>query len=59
MNYFSSTQFTDPAPQHPVSLCKCGAQPRLVGKMLDTRHGRTVRMFECECGARSWTEHKE
>lgn len=59
MNYFSSAQFTDPHPQHPVSPCKCGAQPRLVGKMLDTQRGRTVRMFECQCGERRWTEDKE
>jgi hypothetical protein len=59
MSYFSSTQFTGPTPQHPVSPCKCGAQPRLVGKMLDTQHGGIVRMFECQCGERSWTEDKE
>ncbi len=39
--------------------CSCGALPRLKHKMLDPRHGLTVRVFECECGERTWTEDKE
>jgi hypothetical protein len=58
MSVFSSNEFTDPEtlgePQ-----CKCGAQPRIVRKMMDPRTGITVRMFECQCGERSWTEVKE
>jgi hypothetical protein len=34
--------------------CRCGAQLRLVRKMLDPRKGRTIRVFECECGERTW-----
>jgi hypothetical protein len=39
--------------------CKCGAQPIIVRKIMDPKTGKTVRMFECQCGARSWTEAKE
>jgi predicted SprT family Zn-dependent metalloprotease len=39
--------------------CRCGAQPTLVRKMMDPQNGKTVRMFECQCGERLWTEHKE
>jgi hypothetical protein len=39
--------------------CLCGAQLRLKHKMMDPRHGLTVRVFECECGERTWTEDME
>jgi hypothetical protein len=39
--------------------CECGAQPIIVRKVLDPRTGKTIRMFECDCGGRSWTETKE
>jgi hypothetical protein len=39
--------------------CRCGAQPRLVRKIMDPRNGMTVRIFECGCGERSWTEGKQ
>ena len=39
--------------------CKCGAQPMIIRKMMDPKTGKTVRMFECQCGARSWTEAKD
>ena len=35
---------------------RCDAQPRLVREMLDSRSGKTVRMFECKCGERAWAE---
>lgn len=38
--------------------CKCGAQPKIFRKIMDPRTGTTVRMFECECGQRTWTELK-
>ena len=57
MNFFSN-EFSAPKtlgkPQ-----CKCGAQPRVVRKMMDPRTGMTVRVFECQCGERNWTEAKE
>lgn len=39
--------------------CRCGAQPKVVHKMMEPTRGLTVRMFECQCGERSWTEHKD
>ena len=35
---------------------RCGAEPNLVRKILDTRKGRAVRMFECRCGKVSWDD---
>ena len=57
MNLFSSNNFRPQAVREPP--CKCGAQPMIVRKMMDPKTGKTVRMFECQCGARSWTEAKE
>jgi len=58
MNYFSSDTLSGPKIRE-ESRCRCGAQPKLVRKMLDPRSGITVRMFECQCGERRWTEDKE
>jgi hypothetical protein len=58
MNLVSSATYSDSkAREQPA--CKCGAQPIIVRKMMDPKTGKTVRMFECQCGARSWTEAKE
>jgi hypothetical protein len=35
---------------------KCDAQPRLVHKILEPRTGKTIRMYECKCGDRTWSE---
>jgi hypothetical protein len=53
MNLFSSS-ISAPKP-----LREPGAQSRVVRKMMDPQTGKTVRMFECQCGARSWIEAKE
>ena len=38
-------------------LCiKCGAQPRLICKMLEPSTGKTLRMFDCRCGDRTWRD---
>ena len=58
MHLFSSNEFSDVKPLREPP-CKCGAQSRVVRKMMDPQTGKTVRMFECQCGARSWTEAKE
>jgi len=45
---------------NPVRLCgSCGEKPALVRSMLDTLSGRTVRMFECQCGEKTWTEDRK
>jgi hypothetical protein len=35
----------------------CDTQPKLVCKMLDSRSGKTIRMFERRCGERSWDQY--
>jgi len=34
----------------------CTLRPRLIISILDTRKGRTVRMFECRCGEIVWDD---
>jgi hypothetical protein len=58
MNLVSSDTYSGPKPREQPA-CKCGAQPMIVRKMMDSKTGKTVRMFECQCGTRSWTEAKE
>ena len=55
MNYFSSDQLSGAVIREEFR-CRCGAQPKLVRKMMDPHTGRTVRMFECQCGEKSWSE---
>ena len=58
MNYFSSEKFSGSTTRE-ERRCRCDAQPKLVFKMMDPRRGLTVRMFECNCGNRTWTEDSE
>jgi hypothetical protein len=58
MNFYSGDPLSGPKTREEVR-CKCGAQPRLIHKRMDPRRGLTVRMFQCQCGERSWTEGKE
>jgi hypothetical protein len=54
MNYFSSDKMTG---THEDRRCShCDTQPKLVYQMLDSRSGKTIRMFECKCGERSWDQ---
>jgi hypothetical protein len=38
---------------------QCGAQPKLVHRMLDPRKGQTLRMYKCSCGEQIWTTRSE
>jgi hypothetical protein len=38
---------------HPAS--GAGNNPNFTTSMLDSRTGRTFRMFECKCGNKTWT----
>jgi len=38
------------------SCPRCGAQPKLVHRLLDTRNGREALLFQCECGERIWDD---
>jgi len=58
MNYFSNEKFYG-AKAHEDRRCRCGAQPKLAHKMMDPRRGLTIRMFECRCGERTWTEDSD
>jgi hypothetical protein len=34
----------------------CAASPRLTFQFLDSRRGKTVRLYECKCGERIWDD---
>ena len=34
----------------------CAAFPRLAQTILDTRTGKTVRLYQCQCGERIWDD---
>jgi formate dehydrogenase maturation protein FdhE len=34
----------------------CAALPRLAQTMLDSRKGKTVRLFQCQCGETIWDD---
>jgi hypothetical protein len=38
------------------SCPRCDTIPSLARQILDSRNGKTVRMFECKCGKHSWSE---
>ena len=42
-----------------VRCDRCGAKPKLIEKMLDPRKGQTLRMYNCTCGAQTWTSSAE
>lgn len=58
MNYIRKDEFSGPGPRD-ETVCRCGAQPATVRKRIDPRTGKTARMFECQCGQRSWTDAKQ
>jgi hypothetical protein len=35
---------------------RCGATPRIVQTILNSRTGRTVHLYQCECGERIWDD---
>jgi hypothetical protein len=51
----SSQERDDFAGEH--TCCKCLATINLVRAIVDSKTGRTVRMFECsDCGQRTWED---
>jgi hypothetical protein len=38
----------------PIFCPKCASELRLMINILDTRKGKTVRLFRCECGEFVW-----
>jgi hypothetical protein len=44
---------------NPIPACShCGEKPALLRKILNPQNGRTIRMFKCGCGERTWSEDK-
>jgi hypothetical protein len=58
MKYVSSDKFTGDQTRED-RRCRCGALPTIVRHIMDPTRRITVRMLECHCGERSWTEHKD
>jgi hypothetical protein len=56
MNYFSTGKISGSKAREDRRCSHCGAQPKLVSKMMDPRRGRTVRVFECVCGEQTWAD---
>ena len=56
MNFFSSEKLTGKETREDGRCKKCDAQPYLVRRILDPLTGKTIRMFECKCGSRTWSE---
>jgi Protein of unknown function (DUF2934) len=49
-----------PAAKPETPRCsKCGKEPAFVIAVLDTAKDRKFRMYECKCGNRMWTWHKD
>ena len=46
-----------PTNEQSVPRCPvCAAFAHLTAKLLDSRSGRTVRLFQCQCGERVWDD---
>jgi hypothetical protein len=54
MNFISTKPMTNSETKEPRRCIRCGAEPKLVGTMLDSNKGRTIRMFRCQCGEQTW-----
>jgi hypothetical protein len=54
MKYFSTRHMSGAEIKEPRRCTRCSAEPKLVGTMLDSNKGRTIRMFRCQCGAQTW-----
>ena len=49
---------TGPETKVPPRCSRRSAEPKLVGTMLDSNEGRTIRMFKCECVEQTWISEK-
>jgi hypothetical protein len=58
MNFISTKLMTGSETNQPRRCIRCGAEPKLVGTMLDSNKGRTIRMFKCRCGEQTWVSDK-
>ena len=58
VNYFSSDKIGDANAQG-ERRCSCGAQLKLKHTIMDPSRGIIVRVFDCQCGERTWSEDRE
>ena len=56
MNFFGSEKLTGKVTREGARCTKCDAQLYIVRRILDPLTGKTIRMFECKCGSRTWSE---
>jgi hypothetical protein len=56
MNFFSGGKLFGKETREGQRCAKCDAEPGLMHKMLEPRTGKTMRIFECKCGTRTWDE---
>jgi len=59
MGEFKNEVFRSYQPATVRQCNECGEKLALVRTMLDSLSGRTVRMFKCGCGEKTWTETKD
>jgi hypothetical protein len=56
MDYYGDERSTAKRTQEDRRCTACGARPHLIQTLLDTRHGKSVRVFECKCGKLIWED---
>ena len=56
MNFFSGDKLFGQEIREDGTVRQMRWQLQLVHKMLEPRTGKTIRMFECQCGTRTWSE---
>jgi hypothetical protein len=54
MNVFTPGKISGTETQEDRRCLRCDGQPSLVRQMLDSRSGKTIRMFKCRCGEQTW-----
>ncbi len=58
MNYFSTKTLRGSKTDEDDRCDRCGAQLKLISRMMDPRRGRTARIYRCQCGeqAATWAD---
>jgi hypothetical protein len=54
MDYYAGERSLAKSTQEDRRCIDCGARPHVIRTLLDTRHGKSVRVFECQCGKLIW-----
>jgi len=56
MDYYGGERSPAKSTQEDRRCTDCGARPHLIQTLLDTRHGKSVRVFQCGCGKLIWED---